>query len=108
MKGQLSHTRVPGRHVNQRNSRHQAGGETALDQSLFTDLSLIPLISESFYRQLPARLFPGETRKLQDSEMPGAKEDVSEDQSLKTRRLSESQHTKGLPPRSLTPVTSRL
>lgn len=26
--------------------------------------------------------------------MPGAKEDVSEDQSLKTRRLSESQHGK--------------
>lgn len=36
-----------------RNRTHQAGGKMALDQSLFTDLSLIPLSSESFYRQSP-------------------------------------------------------
>lgn len=77
-----------------RNSRQQAGGKTALDQSLSTDLSLIPLIPESFYRRSPACLFPGETGKLLDSEIPGAKEDMREDQSLKTRRVSESQHGK--------------
>lgn len=93
MKRQLSHTRVPGRHVNQKQQATGRRGDSTGSKSPHRFISS-PLVPASSYRRPPARLLPGETRKLLESGIPGAEEDMREDQSLKTRRVGESQHGK--------------